>query len=88
MNSNEPNLGEPQSAKVTGQPTQSKVDLFSGDHTAGLIVAILFVIVLIGFVIYVSLKDDYNNLILNGFFSLLSLLGGFFAGSNINKNKQ
>ncbi|RUT79112.1 hypothetical protein [Ancylomarina longa] len=84
MENNDMNL-VPQTGPVAGEPAKSKVDLFSGEHTTSLIVGVLFIIVFIGLIIYVSVKTSYVNLILNGFFSLLSLLGGFFAGSQINK---
>jgi len=71
--------------KNTGITTPSKVDLFSGKHTSSLIVAALFVVAFLGFVIFLcNIKDidkQVNILIISGFFSLLSLLAGFFAGS-------
>jgi hypothetical protein len=75
----------PKKGQISGKPPQSKVDLFSGDHTASIIVAILFIIVFIGLVTYVCAKEKYENIIINGFFSLLSLLGGFFVGSQMKK---
>ncbi len=74
----------PQTGTISGDPARSRVDLFSGKHTASLIVGALFVIVFIGFIIYVVSKDEQDNSIVNGFFSLLSLLAGFFAGYQIN----
>ncbi|HAT3994259.1 TPA: hypothetical protein I9Y78_003640 [Elizabethkingia anophelis] len=71
--------------QLSGDSPSSKIDLFSGKHTTSLIVAALFLIVFIGLIIYLILKDNYENIILNGMFSLLSLLGGFFAGSNMKK---
>jgi len=72
--------------KFSGESGKSKVDLFSGEHTTSLIVGFLFLIVLILFVcllIWVNIID--NSVIVTGFFSLLSLLGGFFAGAQMNK---
>ncbi len=84
MENNDSNL-KPQKGVIAGEPAESKVDLFSGKHTTSLIVAFLFCIVLVGLIIYIIAKENYESLILNGFFSLLSLLGGFFVGSQINK---
>ena len=75
----------PQTGPTAGEPTKSKVDLFSGEHTTSLIVALLFLIVFIGLIIYISVKEKSESIVLNGLFSLLSLLGGFFAGSQVNK---
>ena len=76
---------QPQTGPNALEPTKSKVDLFSGEHTTSLIVGLLFLIVFIGLIIYISLKENSESIVLNGLFSLLSLLGGFFAGSQINK---
>ena len=59
---------------------ESRIDLFSGKHTTSLIVAVLFLAVFIGFMIYLCIARPYENLILSGLFALLNLLGGFFAG--------
>jgi hypothetical protein len=74
-----------QSGQTATEPVKSKVDLFSGEHTTPLIVGTLFLIVFIGLIVYISFKEKSESIVLNGLFSLLSLLGGFFAGSQINK---
>lgn len=84
MENNDKNL-IPQKGAFSGEPAKSKVDVFSGEHTTSLIVGVLFLVVFLGLIAYVCIKDSYENLILTGLFSLLSLLGGFFAGSQINK---
>ncbi len=70
---------------IAGDSPSSKIDLLSGNHTTTIIVAILFFLVFIGLIVYLVLKETYNDIVLNGLFSLLSLLGGFFAGSQIKK---
>jgi hypothetical protein len=69
----------------TGLTPLSKVDSFSGTHTTSIIVASLFVLAFIGFVIFLctikQIDQQMTTLIISGFFSLLSLLAGFFAGS-------
>jgi hypothetical protein len=85
MINSESNL-TPQKNPISGETSKSRVDLFSGEHTTTIVVAVLFAIVFIGLILYIILKDSYENLVLNGLFSLLSLLGGFFAGSQIQKN--
>lgn len=71
--------------KNSGITPPSKLDLFSGKHTSSLIVGTLFVIALFCFIIYIksisAADKEINTLIISGFFSLLSLLAGFFAGS-------
>ena len=69
----------------SGEPSKSRVDLFSGVHTTSLIVAALFLFVFLGLMIYLCAASPYESLVLNGLFALLSLLGGFFAGSQIKK---
>ncbi len=71
--------------KNTGITPPSKIDLFSGKHTSSLIVGSLFTIALICFIIFLctikEIDQQITILIISGFFSLLSLLAGFFAGS-------
>lgn len=62
--------------QLSGDSPSSKIDLFSGKHTTSLIVAALFLIVFIGLIIYLILKDNYENIILNGMFSF-KLIRGF-----------
>lgn len=78
------NFNNIQSVTSSNSPN-SKIDLLSGKHTNSLLVAILFVVVFVGLIVYLCVKDNYENIILTGIFSLLSLLGGFFAGSNMKK---
>jgi hypothetical protein len=84
MGNQDVNLKPKQNA-VSGESSSSRVDLFSGEHTTTIVVAILFLVVFIGLIIYLIAKEKYENLVLNGLFSLLSLLGGFFAGSQLKK---
>lgn len=70
---------------ISGESPSSKIDLFSGKHTSSLVVAILFIVVFIGLITYLVFREKYENIVINGFFSLLSLLAGFFAGSNARK---
>jgi hypothetical protein len=65
----------------------SKIDLLSGGHTTSIIVAVLFILVYIGLIFYSCLVYNPENIIINGLFSLLFLLGGFFVGSQI-KNRE
>ena len=79
--------------KNAGETSQkSKIDSLSGNHTTSIIVAVLFLIVFIGLVIIIILKDNIDSSqIITGIFSLLSLLAGFFAGSQmgrVNNNQQ
>ena len=69
----------------TGETPHSKLDLFSGKHTTSIIVAILFLVTLICFVILYCAKDKLPDNIITGLFGLLGVLAGFFAGSNIKK---
>ena len=82
--------GQGVTQKHAGITPPSKIDLFSGKHTASLIVGSLFVIVLICFIIFLlttkDIEKQINTVIISGFFSLLSLLAGFFAGSK-SKNE-
>jgi hypothetical protein len=82
MNTNNSNIQE---GTISGDSPSSKIDSLSGIHTTSIIVAILFIIVFIGLIAYITLKSKYENIIINGLFSLLSLLGGFFAGSQMKK---
>ena len=70
---------------VSGESAPSTVDLFSGKHTTSIIVAILFIAVLIAFAVYLIWGKPYENTIITGFFSVLSLLGGFFAGTQVGR---
>ena len=70
----------------TGESSNSKIDLFSGKHTTAIIVAILFLVTLICFIILVCYKDDLPESIITGLIGLLSALVGFFAGSNAKKD--
>jgi hypothetical protein len=63
----------------------SRLDSITGDHTTPIIVGLLFVITLIAFVILVCVKKDTTETLITGFFSLLSALIGFFAGSRAQK---
>ena len=61
---------------------QSSVDQLLGRHTSSFIVAILFIITIISFLVYfLSFKNNLSNTITTGFISLLSGLGGFFIAS-------
>jgi len=62
----------------------SKVDVFSGKHTTSLIVATMFVLTLILFVLIYCIKDNVSEIVITGFFSLLSLLAGYYAGTTSN----
>lgn len=81
---NRPNM-TPHEGNISGETPNSRLDSLSGQHTSSIIVGILFIVVFIGFTIYLCTKEKYENVIISGFFSLLSLLGGFFAGSQISK---
>ena len=77
------------SVPITSSGTEngpSKVDIFTGKHTTGIIVAILFVLVLISFILIYCIKDTVSENVITGHFSLLSLLAGFYAGSSSSKN--
>lgn len=70
----------------TGETSHSKLDLLSGKHTTSLIVAFLFLITLISLIIVICAKDTIPENIVTGLISLLGMLAGFFAGSNIKKD--
>ena len=70
----------------TGDTPHSKLDLFSGKHTTSFIVAILFLVTLICFVILYCVKATLPDNIITGLFGLLGVLAGFFAGANIKKD--
>jgi hypothetical protein len=73
--------------KNAGIPSLSKIDQFSGRYTPSLIVGTLFTVVIICFIIFIisikSLDQQIIILITSGFFSLLSLLAGFFVGTKL-----
>jgi hypothetical protein len=67
---------------ATGVDTRSSVDKVLGKHTNSFIVAGLFFVTLVGFVIYmIVFKEKLSDMITTGFISILSGLGGFFAAS-------
>jgi len=74
----------PQTA-ISGEAPKSRVDSWSGQHTSSILVAILFVVVFLGLVTYICVKDHYETVIITGLFSLLSSLIGFFIGSQTTK---
>ncbi len=67
----------------TGDTPLSKLDLFSGKHTTSIVVAVLFLVTLICFVILYCAKQTLPDNIITGLFGLLGVLAGFFAGANI-----
>jgi len=69
-----------------GDTPHSKLDLLSGEHTMSIIVAILFILTLICFVILYCVKPTLPDNIITGIFALLGVLAGFFAGANIKKD--
>lgn len=69
----------PHQGNISGETPNSRLDSLSGQHTSSIIVGTLFIVVFIGFTIYLSSKEKYENVIISCFFSLLNLLGGFFC---------
>jgi heme O synthase-like polyprenyltransferase len=69
-----------------GDIPHSKLDLLSGKHTMSIIVAILFLVTLMCFVILYCVKPTLPDNIITGLFGLLGALAGFFAGANIKKD--
>ena len=70
----------------TGDTPHSKLDLFSGKHTTSLIVAVLFLVTLVGLILVVCVKDRLPENIVTGLIGLLGVLAGFFASSHIKKD--
>lgn len=79
---NKPNLN-----RTGDSPETSKLDLFSGNHTTSLIVGMLIVIVFLGLIMVVCIKDELPEDLITGTIGLLGVLAGFFA-SNMNKEKK
>ena len=77
----------PPNLNQIGEAPYSRVDLFTGKHTTSIIVAILFTITLIGFIVLYCVKETMPDAILTGFLTLLGTLGGFFAGSTLKKDQ-
>jgi hypothetical protein len=78
-----PDINRPQNIDVGGvSPTPSKVDTVTGRHTIPFVVALLFVITLMVFLIIYLTKDNLPEGIVTSFFSLLGVLAGFFVGTS------
>ena len=59
----------------------SKVEAFSGNHTSTIVVAMLFVITLIGLITIICTRNTIPENITTGLIGLLGVLAGFFAGT-------
>ncbi len=66
--------------------TDSSVDKFSGQHTTSLIIAALFVLVLISYVLIICLKSNIDSGVNTSLISIMTLLIGFFTGSKTKKD--
>lgn len=62
---------------ISTSSNSNKIDKLFGDHTISLIIAILFIVVFIGFMNYIFKSDKLEYLVVVGLFSILSLLAFF-----------
>lgn len=97
MTNENPNTNSEQNLTQSNQSTfsavseqPSKFDLFSGKHTTALIVGTLYIVTLIAFIIFICLNANKNlpiEMIITGFFTIMSGLIGFFAGTTYKRDK-
>ncbi|MFH0893432.1 MAG: hypothetical protein V2A54_03260 [Bacteroidota bacterium] len=71
---------------TTGETTTvSKLDLLSGKHTTGIIVAILFIVTFFGLLYLECNKPDLSKGLETGLVGLLGVFAGFYAGTTLQK---
>lgn len=71
----------------SGSTEASSLDKVLGNHTNSVIVALLFTLTLISFLIYLAMfNDKLSESITTGFISLLSALVGYFVASLKHKD--
>ena len=63
----------------------SKLDKLTGKHTVNVIIAVLFIITLIAFVIMTCMLGELASGVNSIFSNLLAGLVGFFGGNNFRK---
>lgn len=72
---------QPRKKSGGAQQDPSLLDKLFGNHVNSLLVALLFFITLIVFLLYIVFVDEKpSHSILTGFFTLLSAFSGFFVG--------
>lgn len=72
-------------SKPKTDTSKSKLDALLGNHTKSVIVALLFIVTLIAYVIVICVKDKVPDTMANGFQGMLILLGGVFGGNQLRK---